>query len=63
MGAPVDDKWEIVLFDFNGRIVFQESIPANQNRATIQFDQMSSGIYLLKIVEGKRYSTQTVIKE
>jgi len=63
LGAPVDDKWEIVLFDFNGRIVFQESIPANQNRATIQFDQMSSGIYLLKIVEGKRYSTQTVIKE
>jgi LEA14-like dessication related protein len=52
----------IVLTDLNGRIVKNIKVE-NENDNQINISDLSSGIYMMKIVSDKGTSTKKVIKE
>ncbi|MET3127790.1 autotransporter-associated beta strand protein [Arcicella rosea] len=54
----------ITLFNLNGTEVFNQTLekPNDTERFTFQTNQLSAGVYLLKIVAGNKYCTVKVIK-
>ena len=52
---------QVVLYNILGRQVFSQQISGT--RETVELNAVSSGMYILKVVEGNRISTSKVIVE
>lgn len=55
------DKKQVTLYNILGRQVFTQSITGV--RGTVELNSLSSGVYILKVVEGSKISTSKVVIE
>jgi hypothetical protein len=51
------------VFDYAGRTVKEMNIPANQTKVNIALDDMSSGIYFVKINNDSFYRVEKLVKQ
>ena len=53
----------VILTDVNGRVVAKDIYAANQSSITISLENLSSGVYYIKVTNAKMTKTQTLIKK
>lgn len=61
ISEPYPSQLEISLIDINGRIVKRSSIPVFQNFATIDIQNLTSGIWILKIADEQKVASVKII--
>jgi hypothetical protein len=54
---------EITLFDLNGRQLRKSILEAGQNEIQFSLKGLKTGVYILKIQEGKMIQTERIVKE
>ena len=59
----LDQDAKIVISDLQGRILSQEAISAGTTRYTVNVSNFASGVYYVKIITEKAFSTQKLIVE
>lgn len=60
---PSGKNMVAAVYDYSGRLVKEMTISANQTKATISLDDVSSGIYFVKISNDSFYRVEKLIKE
>jgi hypothetical protein len=51
------------VFDYSGRLVKEINIAANQTKVNITLDDMSNGIYFIKISNDSFYRIEKLVKQ
>ena len=54
---------QLIIYDLNGKIVFDKKIENQERSYNIDMSSMSSGIYLMKLKSGKQIVTKRIIKK
>ena len=56
------EKLNLQLFDLKGRVIYTETInQSGEINKTVSFNNLSTGIYLLKVLEGNKQATKKII--
>lgn len=53
----------VSVFDYSGRMVNEFNVPANQAKVNIALDEMSAGIYFVKVSNNSFYRVEKLIKQ
>jgi hypothetical protein len=51
------------VFDYSGRLVKEMNVAANQSKININLDDMSNGIYFVKISNDSFYRVEKLVKQ
>ena len=63
LGSVFNDNLSIEVYDVTGRMILNQSVEASQSRFSIDLQNSSSGIYLMKILGEGKTKTFKLIKE
>ena len=59
---PLDEKADLVILDAQGKLFHKEVIEESTTDFQVSFQEMPSGIYLLKLTKGKQSNVYKVVK-
>jgi hypothetical protein len=56
------DKIDVIISDMNGNLIDVSSIDFDGNIATLNIDELKSGAYLIKIIDGEKFIVRRFLK-
>jgi len=59
--SGISDKADVEIYDLNGRLISTQHY--NHHTKGINVEQLHTGVYVVKIKEGKQESTKKLIKQ